>query len=79
MKSHYLVIGAVLKSIQDGVREGGKPPINIVMSQKNKEIFDEEVKDFLNDEDIVFSLAQGKITVDESCSDEEVYATLPVH
>ncbi|WP_438454547.1 hypothetical protein [Vibrio alginolyticus] len=79
MKSHYLVIGAVLKSINDGLREGGEPPITVIMSSKNKEIFDQEIKDFSGDETVTFSLAQGLVLVDESCSDEEVYATLPIH
>lgn len=79
VKSHYLVIGAVLESINDGLREGGEPPITVVMSPKNKKIFDQEVTDFDGDEQVTFSLAQGSIEVDESCSDDEVYATLPIH
>ncbi|MCE2571840.1 hypothetical protein [Motilimonas eburnea] len=79
MRKHYTVLGAVLKSISDAVDEGGEPPFRIVMSKKNKEIFDQEAEDSACYSEVVFALSSASIFVDEDCSDDEVYATLPVH
>lgn len=54
-------------------------PIKVSMHSKLKKIYDEEIVDFVNENEIMFCISQCEIVVDDSLPDDAVFANVTVH
>lgn len=79
MKDEYLTVGSVLKSIRDAFNYGLRPPIKISMHSDVRKIYDEEIKDFSNEEDVMYCIKQCEIVTDDSLPNDAVFSDVPVH
>lgn len=79
MKKSYQVVGTVLKTMQDSLESGMEAPIKISMHSKLKEIYDQEIVDFVNENDVMFCISQCEIVVDDSLPDDMVFSDVTVH
>lgn len=79
MKESYQVVGTVLKAMQDSLESGMEAPIKVSMHSKLKEIYDEEIVDFVHENDIMFCISQCEIVVDNSLPDDSVFTGVPIY
>lgn len=79
MKDSYQVVGTVLKTMQDSLESGMEAPIKVSMHSKLKEIYDSEIVDFVNENDVMFCISQCEIVVDNSLPDDMVFSGVTVH
>ena len=79
MKESYQVVGTVLKTMQDSLEAGMEAPIKISMHSKLKGIYDQEIVDFVNENEVMFCISQCEIVVDNSLPDDMVFYDVTVH
>lgn len=79
MKKEYLTIGPVLKSLGDALEYGLKPPVKISMHSDVRKIYDEEIKDFANDEVVMHCIDQCEVVTNDELPNDAVYSDVPVH
>lgn len=78
MKDEYLTVGSVLKSIKDAFSYGLTPPIKISMHSDIRKIYDEEIKDFYDDELVMYCIRQCEIVTDDNLPNDAVFSDVPV-
>lgn len=79
MKAQYLTIGVVLKAMGDALNYGLEPPIKISMHSAIRKIYDEEIKDFANDDVVMTCIEQCEIVTNDELPSDAVFNDVRLH